>query len=360
MTESLFQTGERNLTQSPLEMVHLFSGAYWDEMRIFLAVAKCNSYGKAAELLNKSTPTVSRKVKRLQDVVGAQLIIPSQTGTKLTDKGRQLAEALARLDLLISTLSDELKTEKSEAVGTVRVAATEGLGGFFIAPNLYQVSDAFPNVQVVLQTPTNIERLRDNHTDIMIGFIPEEARGVAVRRLGTVHLIPIMSRAYFEKYGAVTADTISQHRFINTSIYTGASLWEPWLDLVRKGHIAHTAETSFAYGMMVKAGLGIGLLGNYALLEPNAIPVDLNVHIRVPLYIAALSDRLQSRPVRIAFDFLCEVFSNNNPWFADRLKVSQEPTAYDRGFRALFNITTTSGSSEESGFNSRMRSAKSR
>jgi DNA-binding transcriptional LysR family regulator len=339
MNIHVFETEQLGLKQTPLETAKLFSGAYWEEMRVFLAVAKCNSFGKAAELLNVSTPTVSRKVKRLQDVVGAQLVVTTLSGAALTQKGIQLAEALAQLDLLLSTLSNDLQNEKNEAVGTVRVAATEGLAGFFIAPNLDQMADAFPKIQVSIQTPTNIDRLQDNQTDIMIGFFPQPAHGVVSRRIGTAHLIPIMSRSYFEKYGAVTRSNLHQHRFIQTSLYSGrAALWQPWTELVNKGKIAHFAENSFSYGMLVKSGLGIGLLGNYALMEPLAIPLELDVHIEVPLYIIAINDRLKSRPVRIVFDMLTEIFSSKNPWFSDALRTEVEPTLYDRGFRSLFNI----------------------
>jgi DNA-binding transcriptional LysR family regulator len=339
MTIHIFETEQNGLKQSPLETAKLFSGAYWDEMRFFLAVAKCRSFGKAAELLNVSTPTVSRKVKRLQDIVGAQLFVSTMSGTAFTDKGIQLAKALAQLDLLLSTLSNDLQSEKNDAVGTVRVAATEGLAGFFIAPNLDQIADAFPNIQVSIQTPTNIDRLQDNQTDIMIGFFPEVAHGIVSRRLGTAHLMPVMSRHYFEKYGAVTQQNLHTHRFIQTSLYSGQSaLWQPWVDLVGQGKVAHLAENSFSYGMLVKSGLGIGLLGNYTLLEPIAIPLALAVHIEVPLYIVAISDRLKCRPVRIVFDMLSDIFSAKNPWFSEALRTEVEPTLYDRGFRSLFNI----------------------
>jgi DNA-binding transcriptional LysR family regulator len=339
MNRHVFETEQVGLKQTPLETAKLFSGAYWEEMRVFLAVAKCNSFGKAAELLNTSTPTVSRKVKRLQDIVGAQLVITTTNGAALTEKGVQLAAVLAQLDLLLSTLSNDLQSEKNDTAGTVRVAATEGLAGFFIAPNLDQMSDAFPNVQVSIQTPTNIERIKDNQTDIMIGFYPETTHGVISRKLGTAHLIPVMSRAYLEKYGAVTKSNLGQHRFIHTSLYSGRSqMWQPWVELVAKGKVGHLAENSFSYGMLVKSGLGIGLLGNYTLLEPNAIPLELGVHIEVPLYIVAIKERLESRPVRIVFDMLTDIFSIKNPWFSDILRTDVEPTIYDRGFRSLFNI----------------------
>ncbi len=61
-------------------------------------MAKTKSFNRAAEITNTSQPTVSRQVKRLQDVVGSQLFISTPRGVKLTEKGEALAKALSRLD----------------------------------------------------------------------------------------------------------------------------------------------------------------------------------------------------------------------------------------------------------------------
>ena len=58
------------LNKSPLDEETLLSGQFWGELRVFLAVAKTKSFNRAAEITNTSQPTVSRQVKRLQDVVG--------------------------------------------------------------------------------------------------------------------------------------------------------------------------------------------------------------------------------------------------------------------------------------------------
>ena len=64
---------------------------------------------------------------------------------------------------------------------------------------------------------------------------------------------------------------------------------------------------------MVKSGLGIGLMGNYTLSDPNIVPLDLGVHIKLPLYLLAESDRLNSKPVRVVYDWLAELFGTRNP-----------------------------------------------
>jgi hypothetical protein len=62
------------------------------------------------------------------------------------------------------------------------------------------------------------------------------------------------------------------------------------------------------------------------------------VRIQVPLYLIALTDRLNARPVRLVFDWLSDVFGSNNPWFADAFRLNNPPSAYDAGFRKMFNL----------------------
>jgi len=88
---------------------------------------------------------------------------------------------------------------------------------------------------------------------------------------------------------------------------------------VARGTVAHHCDNPFAYGLMVKAGLGIGLLSNFVMADSDFLPVGLGIHVRLPIYIHALSERLKSRPVRIIFDWLAEVFSADKPMFGPEL-----------------------------------------
>jgi hypothetical protein len=80
---------------------------------------------------------------------------------------------------------------------------------------------------------------------------------------------------------------------------------------------------------MIKLGLGVGLLGTYASVERDAVPLELGVTISLPLYGIALRERLRSRPVRIVFEWLCEIFSARNAWFRREFKPEEMPATFD-------------------------------
>ena len=139
-----FQSDQRVLNQTPLDSEKILSGQFWGELRVFLAVAKAKSFNRAAEILNTSQPTVSRQVKRLQDVMGSQLFFPTQQGVRLTPKGEELAQALTKLDVALFSLTNDLKAETKQAEGMVRVSITDGLNTFFVAPALREFASAYP------------------------------------------------------------------------------------------------------------------------------------------------------------------------------------------------------------------------
>jgi len=334
-----FDREQQAFNGSPLDDENLLSGQFWSELRVFLAVAKTKSFNRAAEITNTSQPTVSRQVKRLQDVVGSQLFIATARGVRLTRSGEALAQALCRLDHTLYSITNDLKAETSEAEGTVSVSITEGLNAFFAAPALEQFSAQYPKIQLHLKNSVNLMHLRENQTDMMIGISPAESPGIRFRKLGQLHFIPVASKDYIRKYGLPTRDNLERHLFLQSEYYgTRTGMWDGWQQLIARGRIAHYCDNSFAYGILVKAGQGIGLLASYVLAEPCFVPLEIDLRIPVPLYLIALADRLNARPVRLVFDWLSEVFGSNNPWFGDEFRLNNPPGMHDAGLRKMFNL----------------------
>jgi len=339
-----FDEEQQSFNKSPLDEESLLSGQFWGELRVFLAVAKTKSFNRAAEMTNTSQPTVSRQVKRLQDVVGSQLFVSTPRGVKLTQNGEALAQVLSRLDYTLHSLTSDLKAESLEAEGTVRVSITDGLNALFAAPALLPFSAKYPKIQLHLKSPLNLINLRENQTDMMIGFGPSMSSDIQFRRLGQLHFIPVVAKDYIRNRGLPTGNNLEHHLFIQSEYYLARTgLWDSWQQAASRGRIAHHCDDSFAYGMLVKAGHGIGLLGSYTLVEPCFVPLEIGLRISVPLFLLAKTERLRARPVRLVFDWLAGIFGGDNPWFSDEFKLNNPPSEYDAGFRKMFNLPEAGG-----------------
>lgn len=317
---------QESLNRLPLDDRRLLSGPFWAELRVFLAVAKAKSFNKAATALSMSQPTVSRHVYRLQDAMGSQLLECSSAGVILTEKGRDLADALAALDKQLFSLSHDLRAESREVEGLVRFTSTEALAGMFVVPALPAFQTRFPNVRLHIRNPINLMEYRDNQSDIVLSYAPSRLQDVESIAVGSIHLVPIVTAPYVEKNGIPTRSNLGSHHFIDADYYASDNeLWRPWRRATERGRVAALCDNSFAYGLMVKQGIGIGLLGTFTLGDPDAVPVDIDVHVRLPLFLLVSRERIQAKPVRAVLDWLKEVFSADNPWLSPALNLESLP-----------------------------------
>ncbi len=334
-----FDTAAPSISRRAVDQTSLLSGNYWGELRTFLCVAKAGSLSRAAELLGSSHATVGREIRRLQDHMGSQLVILTKNGAQLTQKGQALTNELLRLDQRLFSIANDLRAEKAEAEGTVRLGITDGLGVIFLVPELRRFSMQYPRIQVHLKSPGNFKNLRENQTDVILGFSPDPSHDMTSLPLGWLHFIPVASESYIERMGVPTPGNVERHLFIDSEIYSAkGGVWDGWHALINRGTVAHYCDASISYGMMVKAGLGIGLLANYNMMEPTARPLDLDVHVKLRLYAVALTERLAAKPVRVVFNMVEKMFGLRNPWFQDQMALAVDDPVYREGYGMLFNL----------------------
>ena len=309
-----------------LDDTKILSGPFWGELRVFLAVAKAKSFNRAADALNMSQPTVSRQVRRLQDVMRAQLVVPTQAGIKLTRQGEELARSLHDLDQKLFEISADLNAEARTAEGTVRLVVTEVLAGLSVVPAMVAFSELYPKIRLELCTPTDHANLRANDGDVMVSVVPQQGPDVTMRPLGFLHMLPVATKDYVERYGVPTRSNLSSHCFVQCTTFTDIpEPWRSWNALVGHGLVTHKTDNLLNYALMVKNGLGIGLVATTALADPVALPLELGVHIKAQLFAVAAADRMGTKAVQIVFDWLSALFGETVPWFNPDLTLEDLP-----------------------------------
>ncbi|MEM1038476.1 MAG: LysR family transcriptional regulator [Pseudomonadota bacterium] len=92
----------------------------WDDLRLFLAVARGGGLAAAAIETKKSAPTLGRRMLALERKLGCDLFRRMARGYTLTEQGEDL---LARATLLESNLQPILETGASNTTPVVKVSA---------------------------------------------------------------------------------------------------------------------------------------------------------------------------------------------------------------------------------------------
>jgi len=129
-------------------------------MRYFVGVAEELHFGKAAERLHISTPTLSQQIKQLEREVGATLLIRHSRGVELTPAGQVF---LARARETIQAAGLALKDTRRAAgldEPVLRLGLLNGIPGWLPAALEQLATERFPNSTVTLEAGTTTDQVR--------------------------------------------------------------------------------------------------------------------------------------------------------------------------------------------------------
>ncbi|HZX04703.1 LysR family transcriptional regulator [Kribbella sp.] len=130
------------------------------QMRYFVGVAEELHFGKAAERLYISTPTLSQQIKQLEREVGATLLIRHSRGVELTPAGQVfLARARETLQAAGLALKDTRRAAGLDEP-VLRLGLLNGIPGWLPAALEQLATERFPNSTVTLEAGTTTDQLR--------------------------------------------------------------------------------------------------------------------------------------------------------------------------------------------------------
>src|SRR6201995_4496854 len=297
--------------------------ADWDAARIFLEVVRCGSFRSAAERLDLSINAVRRRIDDFERQIGATLFTRDVHGTRLTDEGALVVSAVERME---SASFDLLRAGSSVAnalSGEVRVAVTEGLGTFWLAPRLVEFQQSFPRISVDLHCAMRSADVSRHEADIAIQLSRPEAPDVKAVKLGRLHLMFFASEQYLQTYGTpTTVEELVKHRLV-VQLADDASAKDAFASLF-PGHserdlVVMKPNVSSANYWAVANGAGIGVFPTYALaLGGKMVPLDIDARWSFDIWLSYHPGSGRIPKVRSMIDWLMEAFNSAKyPWFGD-------------------------------------------
>jgi DNA-binding transcriptional LysR family regulator len=322
----------------------------WDAARVFLEVVRCGSFRSAAERLELSINGVRRRIDDFERQIGTTLFTRDVHGTHLTDEGALVVSAVERMEaasfdlLRASAVTNTLS-------GEVRVAVTEGLGTFWLAPRLVEFQQSFPNILIDLYCAMRSADVSRYEADVAIHLSRPAVPDVKLVRLGRMHLMFFASQKYIDTYGAPkTADDLLKHRLVmQVAEETAAKeTFESWFpDRPQRDLVVMKTNVSSANYWAVANGAGIGFFPTYACaLGGKIIPLEVELRRPLDIWLSYHPGSGRIPRVRHMIDWLIEAFNPAKfPWFKDEFIHPSELKAVYKGesLTHLFGGFSTEG-----------------
>jgi len=168
----------------------------WDDLRIFLAVARAGSISGAATRLGVQHSTVSRRLRALEERLGTRLIERKTSGNELTEAGEDLQLSARKIEAEILEFEGARSGEDTGAAGELRVTAINNMASSVLMPVFARFSAAYPDIELHVQVSNKFARLAERDADIAIRLTNTPLDTLIGTRLTTVASAVYGARAY--------------------------------------------------------------------------------------------------------------------------------------------------------------------
>ena len=241
----------------------------FDELEVFVEVARRQSFVQAAKHLGRHVSAISRSIAALELRLGVRLLQRTTRRVALSEAGRAY---FARCEALLAEIEGADAAARdlgSSPRGTLRVSAASGFGLTHLIGAVPEFLAAYPHVTLDLQLSNRYVDLIEEGYDLAVRVgVLADSRLVA-RRLAASRRILVASPLYLAKRGPPRrmAD-LADHACLILDIGNRPSRWE----LQSRGRrndidVRGPLRSSNAVALVAacRSGLGISLLPEFAV-----------------------------------------------------------------------------------------------
>lgn len=249
----------------------------WDDMRIFLALARAESLGRAGTALRMDPATVGRRIARLEENVGRRLFTRSATGYALTDDGARLLPHATAAEAAFLAAQD-LGTDASAGLsGQVRVGAPDGCANYLLPQVIARICAENPALDVQIIALPRVFNLSRREADMAIGVSAPDAGRLLVQKITDYRLHLAASDSYLAAHPSIDRlDDLRGQRMIG---YIPDMIFDRELDYLAQLGLEHVPLTSNSVAVqfnLIRQGAGVGVVHDFAL------PADWSVRRILP------------------------------------------------------------------------------
>jgi DNA-binding transcriptional LysR family regulator len=282
----------------------------WDDVRIFLAVARTGQILAASKRLGLNHATLSRRLTSLEESLKSRLFVRRTNGCELTAGGEVFLASAERMETEMLSVQANLGRTDTAIAGTVRVGAPDGFGVSFLAPRMGRLIERHPELKIQLVPVPRSFSLSQREADIAITLErPEQGRLVSAK-LTDYTLGLYASRSYAELNGLpADAEGLKQHRrigYVEDLIFSQSLNFTG--EVMRNWNAAFEISSATGQTEAVLSGAGIGILHDYiARQHDELVRILPEISIRRAYWTTFHESARELVRVRTVSDFLQEL-----------------------------------------------------
>lgn len=303
------------INSNPLKkLFHIMKEYTLADLHTFVAVVEAGSFHQAAERLNTSAASVSRRISALEQAMDTRLLNRTTRTMRLTDAGKQYYDDLQNVLTALQESEDKLKAGNAVISGSLRIAAPMSFGIERVSPLLPEFMTRYSDIHIDLM-------LEDRETDLYVEGIDIALRigelrdsSLIATRLCPIDFVYCASPKYLAEHGEPQSyNDLKNHRCLHYSLTKTKRQWGISNEPAQfKGQL--TANNGKVLSDAAIAGIGIVMLPRFIVedaLIRGKLKTLLSDYTPKPTYLYALRLSRQFTPAKVKamIDYLSEKFA---------------------------------------------------
>ncbi|MDR9760173.1 LysR family transcriptional regulator [Rhizobium redzepovicii] len=201
-----------------------------NDLIAFLAVARAQSFTKAAGKLGVSQSALSHTIRGLEERLGLRLLTRTTRSVAPTEAGERLLVSIGpRLDEIESELA-ALSAFREKPAGTIRINAGEHAANAVLWPALAKLLPEYPDINVEIIVDYGLTDIVAERYDAGVRLGEQVAKDMIAVRIGPdMRMAVVGAPAYFDtRPKPLTPQGLTDHNCINLRLPTNGSVyaWE--------------------------------------------------------------------------------------------------------------------------------------
>ncbi|MTH97950.1 LysR family transcriptional regulator [Roseibium sp. RKSG952] len=188
----------------------------YDDTALFVHIVRQQGLAAAAAQLKLAAPTVTRRLRRLEEALGCRLIHRSARTFQLTNEGESYYAAFAELVDQFDSASRQMSRDRSQMSGKLVVSAPTNISVGILQPMWSAFVVQYPDVRLDLRLSTDLEDMERLQIDMALRIGPQPDSQLSQKRLGHIATVVVAAPSYLEAAGnPAVPEELYNHRIIS-------------------------------------------------------------------------------------------------------------------------------------------------
>ncbi|MBP6328803.1 MAG: DNA-binding transcriptional regulator OxyR [Dokdonella sp.] len=253
------------------------------DLRYLVALAEHKHFGRAADSVFVSQPTLSTQIMKLEEELGVSLVERTPRKVLLTEVGQEIVKRAREVLTEIEQIREIARRTLDPESGSLRLGIFPTLGPYLLPHVVPRIRERYPRLELLLveeKTEEILRQLREGRLDAAVLALPVHDAHLHVERLfDEPFVLAVPTDHPLAKRSSISLNQLEDQSLL--LLEEGHCLREQALEVCQLAGAAEKggfrATSLETLRQMVAADVGITLLPMLAVKPP--IPANENIHL---------------------------------------------------------------------------------